>query len=99
MTDINNLAIKTTLNAKINEVKGELPRITNLATKTALNAVENKRHSVSNLVKRTDYNTKINKIEKKITDHNHEKYITTPEFNKLASKKFCCNTQTSRLSK
>ena len=99
MPDINNLAIKTTLNAKINEVKGELPRITNLAAKTALNAVENKRNSVSNLVKRTDYNTKINKIEKKITDHNHEKYITTPEFNKLASKKFCCNTQTSRLSK
>ena len=88
MPDINNLAIKTTLNAKINEVKGELPRITNLAAKTALNAVENKRNSVSNLVKRTDYNTKINKIEKKITDHNHEKYITTPEFNKLASKNF-----------
>ena len=31
----------------------------------------------SNLVKKTDYNTKINEIEKQITDHHHEKYITT----------------------
>ena len=37
---------------------------------------------------KTDYNTKINKIEKKITDHNHDKCITTPEFNKLTSKNF-----------
>ena len=28
---------------------------------------------------------KKNTIEKKITDHNHDKYITTPEFNKLAT--------------
>ena len=35
------------------------------------------------LLIKTDYNTKINEIEKKLTDHNHEKYITTPEFNKL----------------
>ena len=38
--------------------------------------------------KKTDYNTKINEIEKKITDHNHDKYITTPEFNKLTSQNF-----------
>ena len=41
--------------------------------------------SVSNLVKRTDYSTKINETEKKITDHNHDKYILIPEFNKLTS--------------
>ena len=33
---------KTTLNAKINEVKCQIPSIINLATKTALNSVENK---------------------------------------------------------
>ena len=44
--------------------------------------------SVSNLVKKTDYNTKINKIEKKITDHNHDKYITTPEFNRFTAEIF-----------
>ena len=81
--DITNLATKTTLNAKINEVKGEIPNITNLATTSALTAVENKIPSVSNLVKKTDYNTKINEIEKKITDHNHDKYITTPEFKEV----------------
>ena len=40
------------------------------------------------LVKKTDYNTKVNEIEKKITDHNHDKYITTPEFNKLTAENF-----------
>ena len=77
--DITNLATKTTLNAKINEVKGETPNIT-----SALTTVENKRPSISNLVKKTDYNTKINEIEKKITDHNQDKHITTPEVDKFA---------------
>ena len=82
--DITNLATKTTLNAKIKEVKGETPNITNLPTTSALTTVENKTPSISNLVKKTDYNTKINEIEKKITDHNQDKHITTPEVNKFA---------------
>ena len=37
----------------------------------------------------TKINTKINKIENKITvDHNHDKYITTQEFNKSTSENF-----------
>ena len=44
--------------------------------------------NVSSLVKKTDYNAKISDIEKKITDHNHDKYITTPEFNILAADVF-----------
>ena len=86
--DITNLATTTTLNAKINEVKGEIPSITNLATKPSLNAAENKIPSISNLVKKTDYNIKINETEKKISDHKHDKYLTTPEFNKLTSESF-----------
>ena len=35
------------------------------------------------MVKKTNYNTKISKIEKKVANHNHEKYVNTPEFNKL----------------
>ena len=35
--------------------------------------------------KKTDYNTKISEVEKKVSDHNHDKYITTPEFNNLAA--------------
>ena len=30
-------------------------------------------------LKKTDYDTKL------VTDHNHDKYITTPEFNKLSA--------------
>ena len=36
-------------------------------------------------LKKTDYNTNISEIEKKITDHDHNKHITTPEFNKLTA--------------
>ena len=32
----------------------------------------------------TDYDTKITGIENKLNNHNHEKYIDTSEFNKLA---------------
>ena len=38
--------------------------------------------------KKTDYDTKISDIEKKITDHNHDKYITTPEFNTMVTHVF-----------
>ena len=37
---------------------------------------------------KTDYNTNITQIEKKLTDHNHDKYITTLEFNNLAADVF-----------
>ena len=82
--DITNLATKTTLNAKTNEVKGEIPSITNLATKNILNVV--------------DYNTKINCMEQKITDHNHDKYITTLDFNKLTSENFAARLKQVNLA-
>ena len=40
------------------------------------------------LLKKTGYNAKKSEIEKKLTDHNHDKYITTPEFNILAADVF-----------
>ena len=42
----------------------------------------------NNLVRKADFNTKIVEIEKKILDHNHDKYITTQEFNKLTTDNF-----------
>ena len=69
--------------AKLTELENKIPDISNLATKTALTAIENKIPSVSNLVKKTDYNTKVTEIENKLTNHNHDKYIDTSEFNKL----------------
>ena len=118
--DITNLAANTTLKAKINEVKKEIPSITNLATTalkakinevenkipnitnfatTALTSVENKIPNVSNLAKRTDYNTKISEIENNITtDHDHDKYITTQEINKLTSENFSARSPQANLA-
>ena len=50
--------------------------------------MENKIPNVSSLVKKTDCDTKISELEKKITDHKHGKYITTPEFNKITAEYF-----------
>ena len=74
--------------AKLTELENKIPDVSSLATKTALTAVENKIPSVSNLVKKTDYNTKITDIENKLNNHNHDKYIDTSEFNKLATDVF-----------
>ena len=79
---------KTYFNTKVTEIKGKIPSITGLATNSELTAVENKIPDVSSLVKKTDYNTKISEIENKVNDHNHDKYITTPEFNTLAADVF-----------
>ena len=34
------------------------------------------------------YNTKVTEIENKLNNHNHDKYITTPEFDTLAADVF-----------
>ena len=82
------LVKKTDYNTKITETKGKIPDVSNLATKTALTVVENKIPSVNNLVKKIDYNNKNTEIENKLNNHNHDKYITTPEFNTLAADVF-----------
>ena len=74
--------------AKLTELENKIPDISNLATKTALTTVENKIPDVGNLVKKTDYNTKVTDIENKLNNHNHDKYIDTQEFNKLATDVF-----------
>ena len=73
---------------KLTELENKIPDISSLATKTALTTIENKIPSVSNLVKKTDYNNKVTEIEIKLDNHNHDKYITTPEFNNLAGDVF-----------
>ena len=60
-------------------------------------AVENKIPNASNLVKKTDYDKKVSEIEKKITDHNQDEYITTPEFNKLTSENFAARLAQANL--
>ena len=73
---------------KFTELKNKISDISNLAPKTALTTAENKIPSASDLVKKIDYNTKITDIENKLNDHNHDKYIDTSEFNKLAADVF-----------
>ena len=88
---------KANYNAKISEVENKIPSISGLATNAALAAVENKIPDISSLVKKTDYNTKVSEIEKKLTDQNHDKYITTPEFNKLTAKNFATRLKQANL--
>ena len=102
ISEITKVATNASLNTKINEVKGEIPSISNLATNAALTTVENKTPNISNLVpkkKKTDQNTKITEREKTITDHDHsKKYITTPEFNKLAAENVAARLKQANLA-
>ena len=87
--DISDLVRKTNFNAKITEVEGKIPNITGLATSSALTAVDNKIPDVSSLVKKKQTMTqKYLILKKKIADHDHDKYITTPEFNTMAANVF-----------
>ena len=80
--DITNFVQKT----KLTELESKIPDVNSLATKTSLTAVENKIANVSSLVKKkANYNTKTSELVKKLTDHNHGRYITTPEFNTLSA--------------
>ena len=66
---------------KLVELDNKISDVSSLATKTALTAVENKIPSVNN-------KKKITEIDIKLYNHNHDKYITTPEFNTLAADYF-----------
>ena len=61
--------------------------------------VENKVPDISSLVKKTDYNTKVSETAKKVTNLNHDKYITPPELNKLTVENLCCKFETSKCCK
>ena len=52
----------------------------------------------SNLIKKADYDRKINEIEKKITDCNHGKYITTPELNESTLEDFAARLAQAKLA-
>ena len=79
--DTNSLVKKTDLNAKVSEIESKISSITGSATNSTLTAVENKIPDVSSLVKKkqikTDYDAKILDIKNNVTDHDHDKYITT----------------------
>ena len=68
-------------NAKIYEIRGEIPSIAGLATTAALYAVKNKIPNVSGLVKKKkNYDAKIKYIK--------GKYFTTSDYNKFTNDTF-----------
>ena len=75
-------------NAKATEQENTIPSISGLATNAALTVVENKIPNISSFVRKTDYNTKMTETEKKLTDQNHYKINTTPEFHKISADVF-----------
>ena len=52
----------------------------------------------SDSVKEAEYDTKTADIEKKILDHNHDKYITTQELNKLTADNFVARLKQANLA-
>ena len=72
-----------------------------MATTSALNAVENEITNISNFVKKkTDYDTKTREIEKKVTNDNHDKDITTPKFNRFTAEIYAARlTQANLVAK
>ena len=72
-------------------MENKIPDVSNLATKAALTTIENKIPDGSTLVIKSYYDTKIKNIE--------NKYITTTEFNKLATDAFNTRTVQANLVK
>ena len=62
-------------------MENKISSIGGFATTSALTAVEDKIPDITSLVEKIDYNTTIS--EKKLNDHNDDKYITTSQFDKF----------------
>ena len=87
-SDTSDFVLKTKHQTDKTELEKKIPDVTDFIKKTKLTESEKKIPGVSSLVKKTNYDTKISELEKKLADHNHDKYITTPEFNTLDSDVF-----------
>ena len=73
---------------KLTELENKILDVSSLATTTALITVENETPDVRSLVKKQFMTQKLVSLKKKLTNHNREKYITTPEFNTSAASVF-----------
>ena len=67
------------------ELQSNIPDINGLATKTTSTAVKIKYLMLVVKLKKQNITQKLVSLKKKLTDHNHDKYITTPESNTLAA--------------
>ena len=71
--DTSDFVLKTKYNTDKTELEKKIPDVSNLVKKTKLTELENKIPDISNSW---------------LTDHNHDKYLDTSEFNKLAADAF-----------
>ena len=85
-------------NSKITEIESKIPTISGLATNAPLTTVGNKIAKIRKLVKKTNQNTKSAGLEKKLGDHDHDKYIATPEFTNLATRFFTARLAQANLA-
>ena len=86
---ITNLETNASLNAKINEIKGEIPSITNLATTSAHTTVENEIRNVIELVKKAYHHADIKDIKSKyLTKFYYNKFTNYIFDEKIIAKKF-----------
>ena len=81
---ISGLAKNAALKAIKSDLENKIPNISSLVKKK-----NKKNKKFKKKKKKTDYSTKIiSETEKKVADHKHDKYIITPEFNKIKTKDF-----------
>ena len=84
--------LKTKYNTDKTELENKIPDTSGLVKKTNYNTkiteLENKIPDISNLAAKTALTAIENKIPSVSDNHNHDKYIDTSEFNKLASDVF-----------
>ena len=93
-----NLLKKQITIMKLLKLKIKYLIISGLVANPALTAVEDKIPDISSLVKTTtDNNKKITETENKLTNHDHDKYITTPEFNKVTAENFAARLKQANL--
>ena len=78
--DTSDFALKTKYNTGKTELEKKIPDVTNFVEEAKLTELGNKNPDISN--------TKITEVENKPCNHNHDKYITTPEFNTSAADVF-----------
>ena len=91
--EVNNIntskfVLKTKYQTDKTELENKIPDVTDFVKKTKLTEIENKIPDISSLVKKTDHHTKNKELERKLADHDLDKYITIPEFNTSAASVF-----------
>ena len=70
---------------KLVPVPVDLSKLSDVVKSDVKKTVYDKLAAKVNSIDTRDYDTKITETENKLTVHNHDKYITTPEFNTLAA--------------